>query len=326
MSNSEVVQKARWRMERDEVGDGFETQATESETVRVGAFVLEKERWHRTLDRLAFRWHPFASVRQVDAKDVAAGVLDGVDVLWVGGGSVFDFHEALHGCMARIAQFIERGGAYIGVCAGAFLAAGSGYNGAVRKTALVSAEASWTKGLGSATVTATQHAHAHALLPDSVQPAPHPHQLYFSNGPHFDSPRTSSTSFKASSSGSSGIRIPHGPVTPLLRLTRIHTDACSDRTDFGRYPFAAVHAKLGSGQLFLFGPHPEASGALWGDVLTHIMHLIASSRGEASARCCEDDGNQLVVECDHTAGGSDECVAGDSEDLPASHKKKCNIA
>ena len=69
------------------------------------------------LDRMGF-W----DVQFVDEQNLISGVLDRIDVLLVSGGDTFAIAESLDKTGAKqLKSFLERGGLYIGSCAGAYL-------------------------------------------------------------------------------------------------------------------------------------------------------------------------------------------------------------
>jgi predicted deacylase/putative intracellular protease/amidase len=68
-----------------------------------------------------------ACVYRVCSEDICEGALDGFDVLVVPGGNASSEAAALgRGGLDRIRKFVEAGGGYIGICAGAYLATSGG--------------------------------------------------------------------------------------------------------------------------------------------------------------------------------------------------------
>jgi biotin--protein ligase len=69
-------------------------------------------------ERFSSGWHPVL----VDAAAIAGGALEGADILVVPGGRDVPYHAALapNGGNRAIRRFVEGGGTYIGICAGAY--------------------------------------------------------------------------------------------------------------------------------------------------------------------------------------------------------------
>jgi len=66
---------------------------------------------------------------KINHSEIQKGGLENHDVFIVGGGSVFDIVPALqHSGVFEIQQFVRNGGKYIGICAGAYIAANQYYD------------------------------------------------------------------------------------------------------------------------------------------------------------------------------------------------------
>src|SRR4051794_6360903 len=67
--------------------------------------------------------HPDLRVKHVKAADIRAGVLSDIDVLLHPGGSGGGQGKALEdGGRDKVRDFVQKGGGYVGICAGAYLA------------------------------------------------------------------------------------------------------------------------------------------------------------------------------------------------------------
>ncbi len=65
---------------------------------------------------------PDMTVNRIDGVDIAAGALDGFDAVIFGGGHAKDQAKGLgDGGRDAVREFVEAGGGYLGICAGAFL-------------------------------------------------------------------------------------------------------------------------------------------------------------------------------------------------------------
>jgi glutamine amidotransferase-like uncharacterized protein len=61
--------------------------------------------------------------QKINHTEIQRGNLEEFDTLIIGGGSVFDIVPALqHSGVFEIQQFVKKGGKYIGICAGAYIA------------------------------------------------------------------------------------------------------------------------------------------------------------------------------------------------------------
>ena len=147
----ELSARIAWKQTRNQ-WDGLSCGS--SSLPRIAFFVLEKTPHERHFDTFAFHLHQQYHLEQVDHSDlVRKAVLedDSFQAIIFPGGSVFDVHKHLTEAGAKaVAKFVHRGGGYVGVCAGAFLATGRGYGGAESGWQLI-AKTSWCE-LGKAEV------------------------------------------------------------------------------------------------------------------------------------------------------------------------------
>lgn len=115
---------------------------------KVAVFVLQKEKNERHYDTFAMVLHETCFVKQIDHDDIVAGKLSEYNTVVFPGGVIFDVDKSLGKDGAiQVNKFVNNGGGFVGVCAGAFLAAASGYNGADEAQKMLSVETSWTPGM-----------------------------------------------------------------------------------------------------------------------------------------------------------------------------------
>jgi len=75
-----------------------------------------------TAARNMFQWMGYPTV-MIDAADIGSGALDSLSLVYFPGGWAGPYQDSLGDERGRrLRQFIEAGGAYVGVCAGGFLA------------------------------------------------------------------------------------------------------------------------------------------------------------------------------------------------------------
>lgn len=92
---------------------------------------------------------PDSSIVQVTPEEIQANVLTNYDVVIFGGGSGSKQAEALGETgRANVQRFVERGGGYIGICAGAYLAT-SGYPWSLKMINARTVSPIWRRGKGT---------------------------------------------------------------------------------------------------------------------------------------------------------------------------------
>lgn len=111
-------------LEKDELYRNLSAPADTGRELKIALFHSDTkensgEEWKVILDSdPLFRWET------VSAKEIRQGKLNGYDLLIVPGGKSSEFAKELHAAGKKaIRDFVEQGGGYFGVCAGAFLAA-----------------------------------------------------------------------------------------------------------------------------------------------------------------------------------------------------------
>jgi putative intracellular protease/amidase len=117
-------------------------------------------------------------VTLITAKEVGDGSLDKFDVLIHPGGSGSGQAKALgDDGRRRVRKFIERGGGFVGICAGAYLASAE-YPWALKLLdARVIDDEHWARGVGKVTLRVPAEGQA-ALATDSASP-----EMHYENGP-----------------------------------------------------------------------------------------------------------------------------------------------
>lgn len=117
-------------------------------------------------------------LRRVSATDVRGGVLDAFDVaIFPGGSGSGQARELGESGRARVVEFVRGGGGYVGVCAGAYLAA-SNYDWSLGiLDANVIDRSHWARGRGSVDLDFTEAGRA------ILAPGKAPDQVRYANGP-----------------------------------------------------------------------------------------------------------------------------------------------
>ncbi len=183
----------------------------------------------------------------VNAESIRDGVLENADVLLVPGGrGSFKGKELGDAGRLRIREFVQRGGGYVGICGGAFLAA-SGQDWSlelVGSRPLVGVVPCGAKGAqsmtdrGSGTVWVQLSSLGQGLLSMTDSPVP----LRYTSGPVFG--------------GGFG-----SELAEFVVLARYDSELVE--CELQRYTMihrpAIIAAHYGSGHVMLFSPHPEMS-------------------------------------------------------------------
>lgn len=196
--------------------------------------------------------HQFKQVTLIDNVDITSGVLDHLDVVVFGGGSSSAQGRGLgHAGRDAVRAFIENGGGYVGICAGAYLAMSSREEylriidcrpGGSSGSGVVQADFSNTAG-------AAIHVHGH-------QP------IKYSGGPLIESGALPATCAVWATFAEDLPRVDKKPV-PLAGKA------------------AVVAAEFGDGRLVLFSPHPER----WPGPQESFWNAIRWSAGEKIPNC-----------------------------------------
>jgi putative intracellular protease/amidase len=188
-------------------------------------------------------------VMRVDGNDVRGGKLAGVDVVLVPGGSGSKEAAALEKSgRDEIRSFVERGGGYLGICAGAYLASAD-YDWSLHiLDAKVLDRAHWARGVGDVEVSLTD-AGQKLLGADSDRET-----ILYWQGP---------------------LLAPAGKaeIPDYETLGTFATEIAKNGAPKGVMPGTTAIARgtFGAGRVFCFSPHPERTPAAQGQVLKAIQ-------------------------------------------------------
>ncbi len=174
-------------------------------------------------------------VLRVDAEDIRAGSCKGFDILIFSGGSGSGQARSL-GDEGRdwVREFVEQGGTYIGICAGAYLA-GSGFSWDLDLLNVKTRSSRWRRGRGDVSVNWTE---AGRILFD--REAEIGQLIRYANGPIWEPAGRED--------------LPEPEVLAVFR-----TELAENNTPKGlmvNTP-AILQGTYGAGQVFSFSPHPE---------------------------------------------------------------------
>ena len=189
------------------------------------------------------------SLRRVCPDDIRDGALGQFDTIIFGGGSGSGQAKGLaeDGCKA-VKQFVERGGGYVGVCAGAYLAT-SGYTWSL---ALVNADSidrkHWRRGNGQVEIDLTPEGRTLFGRPDAARL-----EIRFAQGPILGP----------------GERADMPPYTVLAWFrTGIGKNGADPKTMIDTP--AIVSGTCGQGRAVAFSPHPEQTDGLHDFILRAV--------------------------------------------------------
>jgi hypothetical protein len=167
-------------------------------------------------------------IELVSPEGIAAGVLEGFDSVLFGGGSSRQQGESLGEKGRRaVRRFVQRGGGYVGICAGAFLAMSD------RESSLrfFEIDPSGTSGSGVLDLELTDAAQRHTGMSGR-------HPCKFSGGPHIPLNRL------------------RGDYEVWAWFGRDLERAGKESVPLARTP-AVIAAQSGKGRVVAFSPHPE---------------------------------------------------------------------
>lgn len=111
--------------DQDALKSRFKKQSNDTDVVNVALFYAEKhdENATRDLERL-INADPQMNYNPITSREIRSGGLTGADVVVFPGGNARDqAHDLGAAGKKAIRDFVERGGGYVGICAGGFLAA-----------------------------------------------------------------------------------------------------------------------------------------------------------------------------------------------------------
>lgn len=193
--------------------------------------------------------HPDLLVKPVKAADLRADVLNDVDVLIHPGGTGGGQGKAL-GEMGRdkVRAFVKKGGGYVGICAGAYLAT-CDYPWSLHiLDARVIDKAHWARGFGDVQMTLTRKGRDLLGVPaDTVA-------IYYHQGPLL-------------------APADHPDIPDYEALGAFASEIARNGAPKGVMPGTSAIAvgRFGQGRVWCFSPHPERTEALHGMVHRSIV-------------------------------------------------------
>lgn len=199
-------------------------------------------------------------VRRVGSHDIRAGVLDQFDIIVHPGGSGSAQAKAL-GKSGRTAEieFVRRGGGYLGVCAGAYLAA-CNYDWSLGLLdANVIDRKHWRRGVGPVDVEWTPVGRT-TLSPGSTATKAPRFIIQYANGPIFEP------------AGKNGLE-------DFETLIFFRGELTQNGAPAGVMPNtpAVVRSNFGRGRAIAFSPHPEKTAGLFA-LLSNSLPWLAGHR------------------------------------------------
>jgi putative intracellular protease/amidase len=190
---------------------------------------------------------PGAKLTVVKGADIRAGVLKKYDVVVFTGGSGSKQAEAIGETGRKeVKEFVERGGGYVGICAGAYLAC-EGFSWGAKVLDAKTVSSKWRRGVGNVKMELTEE--GRRILGDK----PGQFDVRYANGPIIKH--------------STNTAIPDFKPLALFR-----TELAENETPKGvmvNSPAAAA-GTLGKGRVITFSPHPEQTDGLEGLVIRAI--------------------------------------------------------
>jgi len=183
---------------------------------------------------------PDFTFKTVTADELRKGALSKIDVLICPGGSGSKQAEALaaEGCKA-IREFVQRGGGYVGFCAGAYLAAANYSWSLGLLNATVVDRAHWARGTGNGTLKMTPEGKRLLGATDEIV------TCYYGQGPLLaPGGSTNVPAYQVLATYNSEMAKKGAPTGVMIGTTAIAV---------GTY---------GQGRVFCFSPHPEKTKGL----------------------------------------------------------------
>lgn len=195
-------------------------------------------------------------VRQVGSHDIRAGALNQFDIVVHPGGSGSGQAKAL-GQLGRTAevQFVRRGGGYLGVCAGAYLAAANYDWSLGLLDANVIDRKHWRRGVGPVDVEWTPAGRS-SLSPGSTATTKPRFIIQYANGPIFEAAGKSE-------------------LEDFETLIFFRGELTQNGAPSGVMPDtpAVVRSNFGKGRAMAFSPHPEKTAGLYALLKNSLLWL-----------------------------------------------------
>jgi putative intracellular protease/amidase len=188
------------------------------------------------------------------ADQVRASTLKDFDVVLFTGGSGSKQAEAIGETgRADVKQFVQNGGGYVGICAGAYLAC-DGFSWGVKVLDAKTVSSKWRRGVGTAKIELTEE--GKKILGD------HPGLLSvrYANGPIIKAAQNET--------------LPDFKPLALFRTELAEND--SPKGVMINSPASAA-ADCGKGRVIIFSPHPEQSEGLE-DLVVHAVEWVGKMK------------------------------------------------
>lgn len=186
------------------------------------------------------------------AEDLAHGVLEKQDVIVFTGGSGSKEAASL-GDAGRetVRKFVENGGGYLGICAGAYLAC-SKFSWSLGLLDAQTVSQKWRRGMGDVQIALTPEGQRLSTLPAEEQ------TVFYDNGP---------------------IIMPAGRIDlkPYETLAFFRTELAENGTPAGImvHSPAIVRGQFGKGRVIISSPHPEQTPGLE-IIVDRAVHWLAT--------------------------------------------------
>lgn len=193
--------------------------------------------------------HSELKVTKVDGKDIRGGTLKGFDVVLLPGGSGSKEAAALEESGRKeIKSFVERGGGYLGICAGAYLASAD-YDWSLHiLDAKVLDRAHWARGVGDVEVSLTTAGQKLLGAKGDRETI-----LYWQGPLLAPAGKDEIPDFESLGTFATEIAKNGAPTGVMIGTTAI------------------ARGSFGEGRVFCFSPHPERTEAVQGQVLKAIQ-------------------------------------------------------
>ncbi|MFN7138169.1 MAG: BPL-N domain-containing protein [Limisphaerales bacterium] len=194
-------------------------------------------------------------VTLVKGKEIASGVLSGFDVVVFTGGSGSKQGNALgEEGRANVRKFVDAGGGYVGICAGAYLAC-TGFSWGVGVLDAKTVDSRWRRGSGEVKVEITPAGEEVTGLPAKV------HKIRYANGP---------------------ILMPHGKekIPPYEAVAFFRTELAKNNTPEGIMINSPAIARgvYGKGRVVVSSPHPESTEGLEPSFAPNAVHWVTGKQ------------------------------------------------
>jgi glutamine amidotransferase-like uncharacterized protein len=280
MSLSDLLSRRRQMIEMKGLNAATEFIHECKDAIKIAYFIYEKDAKCNTFMKFVEKLrHAFTIVQTTPYEILEQNILcrDGFHILFVGGGMPAEHYRQLQGERGStiIREFVgEFGGAYVGVCAGAYTAI-HWHQEEPLKSFSPSWELlpncfirdrighNWKRGMGRCSIRLTPLGatifQSNAKIVD----------MFFRNGPLFECSTDTNTSSSSSSTFPSSVQV-LGTFENEIN-TEKNPNACMIGSA------AIVYGTFGKGQVLLFSAHPESSDDHVDSLLVNSFKYVATS-------------------------------------------------